>query len=488
MDYGTRIAMQKARANAMRKRNAKPKRRVTDAPTPTKFTPYPMSNHTCEVRGHIDWNAPTTHDTATHLADQLTVHKRKMQLLQQPTGTGKTAVAVKAIALAQKKSPDRKCVILAPRAIIDSGSWHRTIAEWNAVNPDNQVNPVLIDTYGRFTGIISVPETRDALTDLLGKNPLLVIDEVHNYKNPTAKRSKALQKLKDATILGLSATPITNNVVLDMASYLIMAGFYRNKTDYLTKTELKDRLDQDFNFFIYNKRGHIDPLLWPKYPVVLAQLSTVVYRPDVSVTVDQLPNVESPMHRIELSDELAGDLRSIDRAYNKRMFDSAADYVLAIQQRINTDEHRLNWLIDTITGEGVRQPLVFYWHTAVRDALTDALTQAGIDYQVIAGDTSTAEVDKTDASRPILIQYQAGGEGIEFPHSNTTVFYENQGSYARLVQARGRNVRRDMNHDVTQNYCVSDAPFDTEVLDRVLRREEVSEKVLAEIALRVATK
>lgn len=59
MDYGTRIAMQKARANAMRKRNAKPKRRVTDAPTPTKFTPYPMSNHTCEVRGHIDWNAST---------------------------------------------------------------------------------------------------------------------------------------------------------------------------------------------------------------------------------------------------------------------------------------------------------------------------------------------------------------------------------------------------------------------------------------------
>lgn len=488
MDYGTRIAMQRAKSNAMRKKNAKAKEVKPARQVPTQYQTYPMRDYDGPARENIEWSAETNHTAALHLAEKLAAPKPAMQLLQQPAGTGKTATAVKAMALLAENNPAQKCVVLASRAIINAGSWQATISAWNASHPDAPLDPVLIDTYDRFTNIINLKATREELCAELGPCPLIVIDEVHNYKNPTAKRSKALHKLKDAVILGLSATPLTNNVVLDMGSYLIMGGYYRNKTDYLVRTELNDRLDPDFDFFVYDKRGHIDPALWPQYPLVLAQLSTIVYRPDVSIVVDRLPNVESPMHRIDHDEQLAADLRSLDRAYNKRMFDSAADYVLAIQARINTDRHRLQWLIDTISGQGVRQPLVFYWHNAVLDALCAALDKAGIGYQIISGNHSNAEVDMADLTRPILIQYQAGGEGIEFPESNTTVFYENQGSYARLAQARGRNVRLGMTHSVTQHYCVVDAPFDNEVLDRVLRREEVSEKMLAEIAVKLATK
>ena len=488
MDYGTRIAMNRAKANARRKRTEALKTITTADRAPTEYSLYPMQTYEHTPTGHIDWDATATDSASAHLVEQIVGQHRSMQLLQQPAGTGKTAVAVKTLAMLHQSNPEQAFVILASRAIIESGGWQSTIAEWNAEHPDSPLNPALIDTYDRFTNIITNKQTRDELLAALGDNPVIVIDEVHNYKNPTSKRAKALQKIKDKTVLGLSATPITNNVALDMCSYLVMAGFYRNKTEYLTKTELNDRLDQDFDFFIYDKRGHIDALLWPKYPLVLGQMSTVLFQPDVSVTVDQLPQVSSPMQRLDMSDDLAADLRSLDRAYAKRMFDSAADYVLSIQERINTDPHRVKWLMETITASEVEQPLVFYWHTAVRDAITQTFDAAGVDYQLIAGDTDTSEVDKTDVTRPILIQYQAGGEGIEFPRSNTSVFFENQGSYARLVQARGRNVRLGMSHAVTHHYCVSDAPFDSEVLDRVLRREEVSEKVMFDIAQGVAIK
>ena len=477
--------MRRAKANALRTRRAAPIAKSATDKAATEFDTFPMSEFRHEPSGHIDWNSETLEQSAQYMADELTSGKKLMKLLQQPAGTGKTAVAVKTIAEVMKREPNRPVVILASRAIIDSEGWQRTIAEWNADNEDSKINPVLIDTCDRFTNILNRKETREKLIEDTTKQPLIVIDEVHNYKNPTAKRSKALQKLPEARVLGLSATPLTNQLALDMASYLIIAGFYRNKSDYIARTGLDKRFDNRYDFHIYNDRNQIDESLWPKYPVVLGQLSTVLHQPDVSVIVEELPSVSSPMHRIPQSEQLAGDLRSIDRAYRKRMFDSAADYVLSIQERVNTDPDRIEWLVETIRQPQVKQPLIFYWHIAVRDAIATRLNREGIAFQELSGSHPADELD-LEQSAPILVQYQAGGEGIEFPASNASVFFENQGSYARLVQARGRNVRLRMKHQVTHFYCVSDAPFDTEMLDRVLRREELSEKVLAEIAERVS--
>lgn len=488
MDYGTRIAMQRAKANAIRKRTAKP-RTATKGTTPTTYNTFPLRDLTIDTTGYIDWNSAVTHSAASTLANAYTADNAHMKLLKQPAGTGKTAVAVKTLALIQQHSTTpMSCIILASRAIINQGGWQRTIAEWNADNPDNQLDPILIDTYDRFTNIINhKPSLKDILS-LAGDNCILVIDEVHNYKNPTSKRAKALQKIPSIKRLGLSATPLTNDVVLDMGSYLIMAGKYKNKRRYIDETGLAQRLAQDFTFFVYNAQGQIDSRLWPEYDRVVSQLAEVIYQPDVAVTLDQLPKVNAPLSRIEQSPQLAGDLHSLDRAYTKRMFDSAGEYVLEIRKRINTDPARLDWLHSIVTDPTVTQPLVFYWLVSVRDAMADYFDARGIEFQEISGSSCLDDLDPTDTTRPILIQYQAGGEGIEFPLSNTSVFYENQGSYARLVQARGRNVRLGMEHGVTQHYAVSDAPFDSEIFDRVLRREELSDSVLEDIALRVASK
>ena len=53
---------------------------------------------------------------------------------------------------------------------------------------------------------------------------IVVIDEVHGFKNPVSKRSKQLQKLGELHKIGVTATPLTNNRILDMSSYLIMGS------------------------------------------------------------------------------------------------------------------------------------------------------------------------------------------------------------------------------------------------------------------------
>ena len=66
--------------------------------------------------------------------------------------------------------------------------------------------------------------------------------------------------------------------------------------------------------------------------------------------------------------------------------------------------------------------------------------------------------------------------------SNTSVFYENQTSYRTLEQSRGRNRRRGMKHTIHQHHLISPVIYDTELFSRVIKREELSKKVLDEMA------
>ena len=53
---------------------------------------------------------------------------------------------------------------------------------------------------------------------------------------------KQLQKFGNFKKLGLSATPLTNDVIMDSASYLIMGGYYKNKTAFMNESGLNDWL------------------------------------------------------------------------------------------------------------------------------------------------------------------------------------------------------------------------------------------------------
>lgn len=433
---------------------------------------------------HINWYDNHSVDIATELAESL--HERgggssNLTLLRLGTGLGKTALAVNTIGVLQqiegKKIP---FTIVASRHITDTKSWNATIEAYNRAHPDNTVEPVLCETFGRLTNIINNPTSLKKFITAMGRDGVLVIDEVHNYKNPTSKRSKALQKVTHLRRLGLSATTLTNDIVLDGCSYLIMAGYFKNKTDFFRRTGLVNMVDQYGKPMVYNpSTGKISEELWPYYPRFIEQLSTVFHSPTISVA---MPDHGDVVHQLPFSQELSNDVASLTSAYKKRMFNSKLEYILSVAHRVANDRPRLTMLTDIISGDDVQQPLVFYWHVATRDAIVQQLRDHGYGYQEVSGSTSIDEVDFDDVSRPILIQYQAGSEGIEFPRSTTSVFYENQHSYVSLVQARGRNIRRGMAHGVTHHYVVSDQDYDSEVFNRVRAHEELSDEVIEQIA------
>lgn len=428
-----------------------------------------------------DWNDKTTSENSKYLREEFeNGHRAKILVL--PPGVGKTAIAVKTIAELQK-SRGRKVpfLVLASRTIVDGRGWHNTILTWNHDNPDCQIEPMMIETFDRFSTMLEFPKLVTQICMHLADDGIIIIDEVQNYKNQTSKRSKKLQKLSMFKKLGLSATPLTNDVVMDGGSYLIMNDDFSNKTQFMRETGLDMKVGGRFNeLMIYDKSGHISPVLWEYYPTFLEKLSNVIYRPDVDLQNLDMPDVETKMHSLQFNDVLHEDMKSLAKAYQKRMFDSAIDYRMAIIERINADEDRLNEMIEIVKDEDTVQPLIFYTHNAVKEAIIDRLTEEKIEYQLVSGGNSFGDVD-LDKDCPILIQYQSGSEGIEMKKSNTSIFYENQTSYRVLEQARGRNRRRGMKHEIKHHHLVSPVMFDLELFQRVNKREEISNATLDEI-------
>ena len=113
----------------------------------------------------------------------------------------------------------------------------------------------MIETPDRFSSILDNSETFKKVIKELDKDSLIILDEVHNYKTPTSKRSKKLQKIPNIKKLGLTATAISNNMVLDGCSYLVMDGQYKNKTDFFRQSDLNRRIGFWNEVLVYNEDG-----------------------------------------------------------------------------------------------------------------------------------------------------------------------------------------------------------------------------------------
>src|SRR5690606_4008886 len=147
-------------------------------------------------------------------------------IIASGTGTGKTIMAIHHYLRHTNGEP---LLIIAPPQKIIEGGWQRELE--TVANYYNVEISYDIVSYG----VLSKKWQ-------LYKNWFVVFDECHYVKNPTSQRGKAAIKLtkQSTNFLLLSATPASNGWE-DTIAYMIMFGFYKNKTQFLREHAIYEK-------------------------------------------------------------------------------------------------------------------------------------------------------------------------------------------------------------------------------------------------------
>src|SRR5690606_7682917 len=128
-----------------------------------------------------------------------------------------------------KRNKGEPLLIVAPPQKIKEGGWDREIARINEHHDTNIEYQTL--SYG-----VLAKKWQEF------KDYFVIFDECHYIKNPTSQRGKAAIKLakQSTNFLLLSATPASNGWE-DTIAYMIMFGFYKNKTQFLREHAIYEK-------------------------------------------------------------------------------------------------------------------------------------------------------------------------------------------------------------------------------------------------------
>ena len=454
----------------------------------------------------IDFSQKNTRNIAISLYKRMTENNYKYQTLTLFTGFGKTAISVATAGLfAVRFKQDINVFIVAPRTKLDDGSWEYTINEYNKIakyklNILDKATPQGLDVANKNDKLLkrdikAMPKhkreklkfLKDWKASTIETPTIFLIDEVQMFKNPTTNRSKALKKLMANGIgLGITATPMSNGLLEDGVSYLIFNGFYDSKNQFEKQHIPRGMYDEYYKPDVYTKDHEIDPNRFIDLPLFEDRIKQTVYAPKVEVDFE-MPNTQAHTVAYDLSPQTIHDMRKIHLDYKQRRYDSYMGYLSDLRRAIGSDLSHARQLAKIILANPGRQPLIFYATNAELEAIQYALQQIHVDYKTINGHPDSDKVQDIDHSfknQAIIIQYKAGGAGIEFKNSSMTIFYGLQYSWEDTEQAMGRNVRRGMRSDLTIDhlFLVATNPHDVKVFESLERKESFTERLLTGIA------
>lgn len=341
-----------------------------------------------------------------------------MQMLVMGTGAGKTAVAMGALGAMVRAEDLPPFMVVAPSAVVEQGGWQQTIAPWNASHPSCPLRPAYLTTHDRFAAAMTDPEDRERVRAALGREGVVVVDEAHAFKNPTGRRAKGLQMLKSARRMCLTATPFTNNALMDTVSYLVMAGAYRSKNDFLVKTGLASYVDSYGNLPMFPEDGRGGA-------ASTAPSGTGSGRPATSwtyacsprtppVSTPQMPLATDRVWRLAPDEDLDMDMASVEMAYKDRLFSSAKKLVDALRERACISRARLDRCCELALAPGSIQPLVFFPHAFARESLLEAFSARRVSCRVLDGSHPVSKIDAASDS-PYWCSARPAGPASSFP-------------------------------------------------------------------------
>jgi hypothetical protein len=366
-------------------------------------------------------------------------------IMTAETGTGKTLMAIKhAIGLLP-------ILVIAPPAKVNSKDWEE----------------------------IGVDQARDITTVSFGKvakiglptEPyILIVDEIHYAKSATSQRAKAVIRLATdpncKQFIGLSATAIPNGFI-DLQTYGILFGWWKNKTAFIRQHVLTDR-SRGYPRII----GYIDEAR-------LKQLwNSVAFGLDKSHL--NLPDLINIITTINLSPKQLTGYRVIKNTRELEdgtLLDTPSKLHATLRQYLSTTRVEA---LEAVLDDSDEHILVFYSYNKSRDAILAAAKKYGREVYEQSGHASHLPQGTPSKPSITLLQYQSGSAGLNLQYSPISIFYEPSYSYMDTHQAKGRNHRGGQTKIVRHYWFKVAKTLDTAVYKCLENKQSFNENMLIE--------
>lgn len=382
---------------------------------------------------------------------------KKNWLYSLGTGSGKTYIALHHYA----KWSDKPLLIIVPPAKQKEGGWQKSI---NFFNEQYQSD---IEGVELSWGMLS-KRWQDF------KGYYVIVDECHTVKNSTSQVGKAfyqLSKYADGFCL-LSATPMANGWE-DSINYFKSFNMTKNKTQFLREYALQETRR------LANGRSFPQIVGWQKENELKNKWQSISIERDAEHFVE-LPTLneefvefsksnlykELEKHRvIELDDEMIAFDNLPKLNTGRRQFGNTKDKI----------EH-LKMISDT--KENV---LVFYNFNREREAIKQLFSKTDKTIYEVSGHAfnlpDTHDVENTVT----LVQYQAGGAGIELQYCSIIVLYSPTYSYQDYIQSIGRAYRPGGKEKLMMYKYKVKGTIDTQIYRALENKQDFKDSLYEEV-------
>ena len=393
---------------------------------------------------------------------QYILHQKKV-LLGDEMGLGKTVQAIAAMAHLSAHQEKAYFLVVCPASVMVN--WQRELERFSEL-------PVFLlhgeATDKRFSGWEesggAAVTNYESMLKLAGRIDrkmqlsLLVIDEAHYIKNPSAKRTRQIRRLEEESerILLMTGTPIENHVS--------------------EMCELIDFVRPDMTQKIREQAGlrHLKEFREMLSPVYLRRRAQEVLSELPPITWEDEWCALTPEDRAAYADAVRdGNFMAMRR-------------VSYLQEDLKTSAkaNRLLELLDLAVRDG-RKVVVFSWFRETIGKVEEFLRgssgpEAGIPYiGILTGSTSAMErqnvIDSFGEAEPgsvLVCQVQAGGTGVNLQAASAVIFCEPQIKPSLEKQAAARVHRMGQTDRVLAIRLISEDTVDEAILPLLEKKQE----------------
>ncbi len=327
-------------------------------------------------------------------------------IMTADTGTGKTLMAM---CHALTNLP---IVVIAPPAKVNSNDWRDIGQELG--------RDVTTISFGKVAKVppIAVPY-------------VLVIDEIHYAKAATSQRARAVIRLATdpncKQIIGLSATAIPNGYI-DLQTYGIIFGWWKNKTEFIRAHVLIDRSRGYPRIIGYSGEARLKQL-WQS--VAFGLDKSHLHLPD-------LINITTTINLSKRQRDAYNVLKTERVLDDGTLLDTPAKLHATLRQYLATTRIEA---LEAVLDDTDEHILVFYSYNVSREAILATAAKYKREVYEQSGHASHLPTGVPTKPSITLLQYQSGSAGLNLQYAPISIFYEPSYSYQDTHQAKGRNNR-----------------------------------------------